>query len=512
MKKTSILFLFFFICTGIVYADVRLPAIFSDNMILQREMKVPVWGWADPGEKVVVKLGKHSSKTKAGANGKWKLYIGPLESGGPFKLIISGKNKISINNVLVGEVWVCSGQSNMAMKVAKSNNAKEEIASANFPQIRHFQVNKARAAEPLEEVNPNIRNENYWLNTWEECDSTNVGRFTATGYYFIRKIYQELNVPVGIISTSWGGTVAEAWTPHDTLANDPQLKPILDDWLAYTNNIEWLRKAYANYLKDIEEGNKQTKEESVFFNSPSALYNGMIAPIIPYGIRGVTWYQGESNETRARQYRSLFPAMIDSWRKKWGQGDFPFLFVQLANFMQPANQPEDANWAELREAQTMALNRLPNTGMAVIIDIGEADDVHPKNKQDVGKRLALSALKIAYNQDIVYSSPMYESMEITGNKIRIKFKETGSGLMAKNQYGYVNGFAVAGADKKFYWAKASIENENTVVLICNEVTKPVAVRYAWANNPKDVNLYNKEGLPAAPFRTDNWPGISYWDK
>jgi len=509
MKKLFILTISSIFYCNVAYADIRLPAIFGNNMVLQRNIKIPIWGWGDPREKVVAHLGEHSVKTKTGPDGKWKLYLDSMESGGPYQLTISGKNKIVINNVLIGEVWICSGQSNMAMTVGESFNAKEEIASANNPNIRFFQVKRAKTKEPLVDVlnDPAFKGTN--VNKWVSSDSTTVKDITAVGYYFIRDIYKELNVPVAIISTSWGGTAAEAWTPHETLKNNSELSPILDNWLENNNEEKWLRKQYASHLKEVELAKTNSEEVPLYFNQPSVLYNGMIAPIIPYGIRGVTWYQGEGNASRPLEYRSLFPAMIKSWREKWNQGDFPFLFVQLANFMEPEAQPVDSDWAELREAQTLTLKKSPNTGMAVIIDVGEANDIHPKNKQDVGKRLALSALKIAYKKNIVYSGPMYASIEIDKHEVSVKFNETGEGLMVKNKYGYVNGFALAGSDKVFYWAKAYIKNKDTIMVTCDEVSAPEFVRYNWSNNPGDANLYNKEGLPASPFRTDTWIGVSY---
>lgn len=503
MKKLFILTILSILYYSVTYADIRLPAIFGNNMVLQRNMNIPIWGWGDPGEKVVVRLGEHSAKTKTGPDGKWKLYFNPLESGGPYQLTISGKNKIVISNVLIGEVWICSGQSNMAMTVGKSFNAKEEIASANNPNIRFFQVKRAKTGQPLNDVFDDPAFSRALVNKWVSCDSTTVGNLTAVGYYFIKNIYKELNVPVAIISASWGGTAAEAWTPLEALANNKDLNTILNDWPDYVNEGKWIQKIYSDHLKEVEVAKAQKKEKPVYFNQPSVLFNGMIAPIIPYGIRGVTWYQGEANVFRAHQYGSLFPVMIDSWRNKWNQGDFPFLFVQLANYMKPADKPKDANWAELREAQTLTLKKEPNTGMAVIIDLGEANNIHPKNKQDVGKRLALSALKVAYKKNIVYSGPMYESIEINEPEVRVKFKEIGEGLMTINKYGYVNGFALAGADKIFYWAKAYIINKDTIKVICDKVSTPKFVRYNWSNNPGDTNLYNKEGLPASPFRTDN---------
>ncbi len=503
MIKTLVLSAFSILYFNVVNADIRLPALFNDNMVLQRDMKIPIWGWGDPGEKVVVHLGEQRVKTKTSPDGTWKLYLSPIESGGPYQLTISGKNKIVIDNVLIGEVWVCSGQSNMAMTVGVSFNAKKEMAAANHPNIRFFQVKRAKTKQPLDDVfnDPTFSDTN--VNKWVSCDSATVKNITAVGYYFIREIAAKLDVPVGIISASWGGTAAEAWTPHETLASNKELSPILDNWLENNNKEKWLIKMYAGHLKEVEAAKARNEEAPMYFNQPSVLYNGMIAPIIPYGIRGVTWYQGEANVLRPLEYRSLFPAMINSWREKWNQGDFPFLFVQLANYMKPAEEPENSNWAELREAQTLTLKKVSNTGMAVIIDIGEANDIHPKNKQDVGKRLALSALKVAYNKDIDYSGPMYESIEITDHKVRVKFKEIGEGLLVKNRYGYVNGFALAGADKIFHWAKAHIVNKDTIVLISDAVSAPKYVRYNWSNNPGDTNLYNKEGLPASPFRTDN---------
>ncbi len=493
-----------FILTDTVLANVRLPKLFSDNMILQREMQVPLWGWADPGEKVTAELGGHYAETVTGADGKWKLNIGPLDVGGPFELKISGKNIITINNVLVGEVWICSGQSNMAMEVKNCLNADQEISAANYPMIRHFQVKRAKAAQPLEDVSPLPEGNDSWLNKWEVTDPSNVGHFTGAGYFFIRDLYMKLHIPVGIISVSWGGTTAEAWTPHDTLVNDQELSLILNNWPEYNNDEAWLQEEYAKFTKEVNEAKKKGTEEPLYFNQPSVLFNGIIAPVIPYGIRGVTWYQGESNAYRSYQYRSLFPAMIEQWRKKWGQGDFPFLFVQLANF-----QFEPQVFPELREAQTMALS-IPNTAMAVAIDIGNPGDIHPKNKQEVGRRLFLAAQEIAYGENVIYSGPVFQSMLVEGNKCTLRFKNVGDGLGTK-EGGSLEGFVIAETDKKFVKAQAVIEGDRVIVSSADE-RRPVAVRYAWANNPGDCNFYNKSGeriwLPAPPFRTDDWPGIT----
>lgn len=505
MKKLQFLFIIICVHVGIAQADIRLPAVFSDNMILQREMKVPVWGWADPGENIVVELGGHVAATFAGDDGKWKLYIGPLDAGGPFELKISGKNTILVKNVLVGEVWICSGQSNMAMEVKGCLNAEKEISFANYPQIRHFQVKRAKAAQPLEDVAPVPDGSGSWLNKWEVTDPSNVGHYTGVGYFFIREIYRKLHVPVGIISASWGGTTAEAWTPMDTLENDPELALILKNWPDYNNDEEWLVKEYAKFVKEVKEANKKGKDEPLYFNQPSVLYNGIIAPVVPFAMRGVIWYQGESNAYRSYQYRSLFTAMIEQWRKKWGQGCFPFLFVQLANY-----QFEPQVFTELREAQTMALS-LPNTAMAVTIDIGDSSNIHPKNKQEVGRRLSLAARKLTYAEDVIYSGPMYKSMLVEGGKCLLNFKHTGDGLIAKGT-GRLEGFVIAGKDRSFVKANAVIHGDRIIVWNDN-VPHPVAVRYAWANHPGGSNLYNKSGelinLPASPFRTDDWQGITF---
>ncbi|NOY37294.1 MAG: sialate O-acetylesterase [Chlorobi bacterium] len=502
MKKLLVLSIILSIHVCIAFADIRLPELFSNNMILQREMQVPVWGWADPGEKITVELGGHFAETVTGTDGKWKLLLGPLDAGGPFRLKITGKNTIIISNVLVGEVWVCSGQSNMAMEVQNCLNAKQEISSASYPQIRYFQVKRTKAIKPLDDVSP-VENES-GLNKWEVCDPTTVEHFTGAGYFFVRDLYKKLNVPIGIISASWGGTTAEAWTPYDTLENDPELKIILKNWPDYNNDEEWLKEEYEKYLKNVEKARKEGKTRPLYFNQPSVLYNGIIAPVVPYGIRGVAWYQGESNCYRAYQYRKLFPAMIEQWRKKWGQGNFPFLFVQLANYyFEPQNFPE------LREAQSMALS-LANTAMVVTIDIGDSSNIHPKNKQEVGRRLSLAARKLAYGEDLIYSGPHFKSMQIMDGKCRLSFCHIGDGLMAK---GFIplKGFIIAGTDKNFVTAQARIEN-NQVVVWSKVVPHPVAVRYAWANHPGNCNLYNKSGelanLPASPFRTDDWPGIT----
>jgi sialate O-acetylesterase len=352
----------------------------------------------------------------------------------------------------------------MQWTVANSNNAEKEIAAADYPNIRLFAVPLVSVPEPKKDV----------AARWTPCTPETVAPFSAVAYYFGRKLHEELDVPVGLIRTCWGGSACEAWVEKAVLESDERYQAILDR---------------------VEKANPQHKAYH--------LYNGMIAPLIPYGIRGAIWYQGESNAGRAYQYRTLFPTMIENWRANWGEGDFPFYFVQLANFRQRKDEPDESAWAELREAQSLTLS-LPNTGQAVTIDIGEADDIHPRNKQDVGRRLARWALAKDYGKDIVYSGPAYRSMKRVGNKIVLQFDHVGGGLIAKGDT--LEGFAIAGEDRQFVWADATIEGD-TVVVSSPSVEEPVAVRYGWADNPA-ANLYNQAGLPASPFRTDSWPGIT----
>ncbi len=636
----------------------KLPAIFSDNMVLQRDIKIPVWGWANPDEKITVRLGKQIVVTHADQDGKWMVRLNPMEAGGPFTLTIGGnQNKIDFQNVLVGEVWLCSGQSNMEMPVAGNwahvNNYQQETMAANYPNIRLITIPHAIRSTPQDDVS---------TNGWVPCTPDNIVNFSAAAYFFGRNLYQKLNVPIGLIHSSYGGTVAEAWTSKEALMTLPDFQtrflsentveqskkqydeqtaqwyqsiydkdtgyfheghhwsdPSVDisNWKTMQLPVAWQTAGLPDlhgviwFHKDIDlpdswsgrdltlhlgpvddmditwfngvqvgsifqwdaprhykvpgtlvksgkntivvrvldtggmggidgepvqmklEPADSTDRSSVSLagdwkyeigmnlnimpplpvdpsspNEVCRLYNGMIHPLIPFAMRGVIWYQGESNGDRGYQYRKLFPTMITDWRNRWGQGDFPFLFVQLANWQDVKPEPGDDNWAELREAQFMTLS-LPNTGMAVAIDIGEADNIHPKNKQEVGNRLALAARAIAYGEKIEYSGPLYQSMQIESNKIRIHFSHTNSVLVTKNG-AEPTGFAIAGQDKKFVWANAKIEGD-TMTIWSDKIPNPVAVRYGWAINPV-CNLYNKVGLPASPFRTDSWPGITEKNK
>lgn len=491
-------------------AEVKVTPLFGDNMVVQREEPIAVWGTADAGEVVTVSIGTSQAAATADQQGKWSLSLPELKAGGPHELSIRGKsNSLTFKNVLVGEVWICSGQSNMEWPVKMSNDADKEIAEAKYPNIRLFTVKKTVAGKPQSNLE----------GSWSECSPESIPTFSAVGYFFGRELHKELDVPIGLINSSWGGTPAEAWTEVSFLEKDPMLVPILERWKKNIDGLIGLLNDYGGQLLSwrassnlAEAAGNPIPDPPKFPDDPrrsphraSGLYNGMIAPLVPYSVRGAIWYQGESNAGRAYQYRTLFPAMIQSWRAAFKQEDLSFHFVQLANFTEVLPEPAESDWAELREAQTMTL-ALPKTGMAVIIDIGEAKDIHPRNKQDVGKRLALNALATDYGKKVPYSGPLYEKMEVKGAQAVLSFKHVDGGLVAKGEGG-LKGFAIAGEDKQFVWADAKIEG-NKVVVSSEKVEKPVAVRYAWANNPV-CNLYNGAGLPASPFRTDDWPGKTY---
>jgi sialate O-acetylesterase len=497
-------------------AQVRLPEVLADHMVVQRGIEVPIWGWTDPGARVTVQMGPAKAVATANGDGEFLAHLPPQEAGGPHTITVTSENTVWIKDVLIGDVWICSGQSNMAWIVRNVNNAEQEIAEAKHPNIRLFTVARKPATEPQDDCQGD----------WQPCTPETVADFSAVGYFFGRHLHEHLDVPIGLVNTSWGGTPSEAWTSPETVRKVEAFAPIVqrfedqiasypkwkEDW--ETQKDERLAKWKQASEKAKAEGKRPPRkpqaprDPTLSPHRPSNLYNGMIAPLLPMRIRGAIWYQGESNAGRAYQYRTIFPAMIRDWRRQWKQGAFPFLFVQLANFMKREAEPGESAWAELREAQTMTLD-LPNTGQAVIIDIGEADDIHPRNKQDVGKRLALAARSIAYGEDLTYSGPTYKSMKVEDGKVRLAFDHVGGGLVAKGG-GPLKGFAVAGEDKKWHWAEATIDGE-TVVVSSDEVAKPVAVRYAWANNP-ECNLVNEAGLPASPFRTDDWPGTTVENK
>jgi sialate O-acetylesterase len=470
-------------------------------------VKAPIWGTADEGEKVTLKFQDQEVSTAA-KNGKWEVRLDNLKPGGPFELTITGSNTIQIKNVLVGEVWVCSGQSNMEWPVSFSADPKKAIEESANPMIRLFTVPKSPASAPVTSVNGN----------WVECGPNTVGSFSAVAYFFGRDLQKALNVPVGLIHTSWGGTPAESWTSREALEAEPSLKYMAENQKralaeypkALERHIQDLTKYKDEVVRAAEEGREPPPAPAQPANpaknawGASTLYNGMIANLIPYGIRGAIWYQGESNAGRAYEYRTLLPTMIKNWRHDWGQGDFPFLIVQLAPFLKIEEEPKDSEWAELREAQLLTTLNLPNTAQAVITDVGEETDIHPRKKEPVGARLALAARALGNGEKIEFAGPVYSEMKIEGDKIVLSFKHLGGGLVAKGEQ--LTGFTIAGSDRKFVKAEAEIQGDNIVVR-SPQVAQPVAVRFGWANYPV-VNLWNKAGLPASPFRTDDFPMLT----
>jgi len=553
-------------------------------MVLQRGMEAPVWGTADEGETVTVTFAGQT-KSAAARGGKWMVRLDGLKAGGPFTMTVSGKNALTLKNVLVGEVWIGSGQSNMAMSVAGCLNAQKDIDNSENPMIRLYSVPRRVSAQPEADVK----------GAWRACDPTTVRGFSGVLYFFGRELQKALGVPVGLIHSSWGGTPSEAWTPLPMLEATPEAQSILDRYAKAVEARAVTMKRYEERLAKWKEMAARSKKDGMpvfqrspripygpgHHHSPAGLYNGMIAPLVPYAIAGSVWYQGESNAGRAHQYRKIFPAMIRAWRQEWKQGDFPFFFVQLAAFRAIHMEPTDCAWAELREAQTMTV-ALPNTGMAVTTDLGNEGDIHPKRKQQIGDRLAIAARAVAYGERIVYAGPTYESMRIDGDKVTITVKSAGKGLVVKgdgmnnapsgtyhemrlppmrkqlekanaaaarqpdrqdlaarvkklqatiDNYeraatkikearpkalearnaedlgSKLKGFAVAGADRKFAWANARVVGKNRVVVHSPKVTNPIAVRFAWEDYPV-CNLFNAEGLPAVPFRTDDFPMVT----
>jgi len=433
---------------GQAQAEVKLHGLFTEGMVLQQGTRVPVWGTADADEKVTVSIQGQEVSTTA-KDGKWRVNLKDLKAGGPFEMTVKGSNTIEFKDVLVGEVWVCSGQSNMEWSVSGSRNPKETIANSKNSNIRLFFTPKTPNKTPQTELGK-------WNGPkqWLECGPTTVPNFSAVGYFFGRDLQKARNVPIGLIQSAWGGTPAEFWTSNDVLTSNPALKGMRG----------------------------------------STGYNGMIRPLVPYAIKGVIWYQGESNAGQANRYRDLFSAMIKNWRDDWKQGDLAFLFVQLAPW-----EPGGKNWPELCEAQLQTAQTVPNTAMVVITDVGDRTDIHPRDKDPVGARLALCAQAIAYDEKITYSGPEYSGMKVEDNKVVLSFKHLGKGLIAKG--GPLTGFTIAGADKKFVKAEATIQ-EDKVIVTSPMVQNPVAVRYGWDSFPV-VNLWNRNGLPATPFRTDS---------
>ncbi len=492
---TSRLAAFAFFSASCLCAEVKLPALISDHMVLQQNQPARVWGTADPGETITVALPGQQYHVKAGASGKWHADLMPLKAGKPFDMTISGTNRIVVKDVLAGEVWVGSGQSNMTFGMGTVANSEREIAEASYPLIRLFTVAREVADSPRDDVK----------GSWQLCTPESVKTFSAVAYFFGREIQKTQRVPVGLIHSSWGGTPAQSWTEISAMKNDPALANILTDWRQTLADYPAKMQAYERKLPQWSDAVAEAKKNGAppparlnppagpgNQNTPAGLYNAMIAPLTPYAIRGAIWYQGEGNArpAQAEQYRRLFESMIEGWREAWGEGDFPFYFVQLANFH------ANPSWPVLRESQTKTLE-LRNTGMAVAIDVGNPSNIHPTNKQDVGHRLALVARANTYGEKIVYSGPMFRQMTTEGSDARLWFDSVGAGLEARG--GKLTGFEIAGPDKKFVPAEARIEKD-TVVVSAPGVSEPAAARYAWADDPQ-VSLYNRDGLPASPFRT-----------
>ncbi len=499
MNKTTGITLLLLSAAANVLADVKLPAVLSDNMVLQQQSSARVWGWADPGEKVVVQgswAKSAAQSVKAGQDGMWKTEINTPKAGGPFTITVKGNNTIELKNILIGEVWVCSGQSNMEFRLTHATNGKKEVEQANYPQIRFFNVSGAATAQPAEDVK----------GKWSQCTPKTAGRILAVPYFFAKKIHKEINVPIGLVCPVMGATPARAWTPGKTLIENNM----------YTNEVkmisdpETIAKAKAKYEADMKvwqvaaakakaEGTTEPRRPRglprIGARYPSALFNGMISPLTSSTIKGVIWYQGENDVTGLVWYKPLFPNLIKSWRDAWGLGDFPFYHVQL-----PPYNYGNSNSALFREVQMQSLS-INNVGIAVTLDVGDFKDIHPPHKKEVGERLALWALAKDYGQkDLVYSGPIYKSMKVEGEKIRLSFDHTGTGLIAKD--GTLTNFMIAAADKKFVPAKATITGK-TIVVSSDKVAKPTAVRYAF-DNAGVPSLFNKEGLPASSFRTDSW--------
>ena len=510
-------------CLNVASGEVRMPAVFSDHMVLQRDRPLPIWGWADPSEKIRVAFGSEKAETTAGADGAWQciLRAQPVSAKGQ-TLTIEGKNQIHIEDVLLGDIWLCSGQSNMEWGLGGCD-APEDIQKADFPGIRHFGVELHFAATPQKDVK----------GRWSVCTPQTSPGFTAVGFYFARRVFQETGVPIGLLRSSVGGTNIELWMSQETLMNTPALgsygKMMRDSLAQYQTDLAASLPAVEAWTKESRDAMTSGRPipmppmipdfpfgEKAFRPRCVTLHNGMIRPLVPFALRGVLWYQGENNAggvEDGKQYVEKKRAMISDWRKWFGDPDLPFYFVQLASWQAATNDPGLADgWAFFRDAQRQCLS-IPHTGMAVATDVGDALDIHPKNKFDIGERLARWALRNEYSKEIECSGPLYKAQKIEGNQLVVEFEHVGSGLMiglkdgrapvieAKDQK--LARFAIAGEDRKWMWADAKIEGEK---VICShpQIAKPVAVRYAFSMNPEGANLYNREGLPASPFRSDDW--------
>jgi sialate O-acetylesterase len=520
MRKTISLFLLATSLTA--QAELRLPAIIGDNMVLQQKQSNPIWGWDAPGAQVNLTLGSQSKSAKADDKGKWTIKLDPLPASAvPAVMTIQGTTKRELKNILVGEVWVCSGQSNMGFNLNSVWDAGLDIATAKYPQIRLISVPQVGTQELQDD----------FKGKWEECSPATAGDFTAVGYHYGRVLHEMLGVPVGLIDNAWGGSACEAWVRRDVLEKDARFKALIEKWkqteATYSDTVHELqmaehkakveawtlaRKAAIKAGKPVP-ANPPRAPQNVLRGQhrPGNLYAGCLNPILGYGIKGAIWYQGESNASRAFEYSYLFPLMITHWRAEWKQGDFPFYWVQLADFKQEQAEPGESDWAELRESQTKTISKLANAGQCVITDLGEANDIHPKNKRDVAERLARWALAKDYGVKLPYRSPELKESKIEGGKALLTFDHAPQGLRTID-VDEVKGFALCGADQKWVWAKASIlggskKGSNQIEVSSPQVPHPVAVRYAWSDNPI-CNVFSAEGLPLTPFRTDDFPMIT----
>jgi len=508
-NQTIFLLTFVFVLIGNITgrADVLLPDVIGNSMVLQQKQVIPIWGTADPGEAVTVTFGKSKKTAVADANGKWRVDLGKLNANSaPQTMSISGKNSIVLKDILVGEVWLVAGQSNMQRLLRETDNGETVQASANHPNIRLFNVSREVA----------FKKRSGKLANWAACTPESVKEFSAAGYYFGVELEKELKVPIGLINSSYGGSQAEAWTPVDYLLTNPDLKATVERTKIWEAERPRVRLEYDEAIKKWREDSDKARAAGARpspspgvpdalrdYRIASSIYDGMIAPLIPFAIKGAVWYQGESNEARAEQYQILLPSMIRSWRERWGQGDFPFGIIQLPNYRAIKNDPEETPWSFLREAQRRTVLNTPNTGLIVTIDIGEAGDIHPKNKLDVGRRMFRWAMRDAYGRTML-EAPMLKKAEANGTKVVLTFDSAGAGLKITDG-DRLNEFAIAGTDKKWVWAEAKIVGKDKVEVWSASVPKPIAVRYAFNSNPKHPNLTNDSGLPASPFRTDSWP-------
>lgn len=484
-----------------VHAEVSLPNIFGDHMVLQQQQQNKIWGRASSGQEVTVSIDDQVKTTEADADGDWSVMIDPLPVGGPYQLTVEADNKIVIDDVLVGEVWICSGQSNMEWRINNSNDPDLVKAAANYPEIRMINFPNTGSQEPI------------WTHddsNWMVCSPDTVGEFSAVGYFFGRQLYNTLGVPIGLINNAWGGSAADAWINRELLESNDDYKPTMDRWRAMESEYETLA-AKADLDQNQTKRKNDLTRQMTGNQRPANIYNGVLKSHLGYGIQGAIWYQGESNASRAYQYRDLFPMMIQNWRDEWGEGDFPFYWVQLADFRAEKSEPADSDWAELREAQTMTMDRLPNTGQAVIIDVGEGKDIHPRNKLVPGQRLARWALAKVYGLDLAYQSPTYVGMEKGEGSIILSFEHVDGGWRPFDVNEPI-GFTIAGEDGKFVPAEARILDDKLSIEVSSEQVKnPVAVRYAWADNPV-CNMFDMVGLPLTPFRTDDWAGVTAENK